>query len=156
MSVERKKKVCFSLQEDKVIQNFVLTHGTSSWSMIEQILPSRTGKQCRERWKNVLDPSLSKREWTKEEDLLLQNLFQQHGQKWSRFVEYFQGRSDVLIRNRYQLLMRHQYKEREINHPAITNSEVIPDRELETDVNMYKWIDDLNSPASYFDIFIKC
>lgn len=31
----------------------------------------RTGKQCRERWLNHLDPSIKKEPWTEEEDQLL-------------------------------------------------------------------------------------
>jgi hypothetical protein len=32
---------------------------------------ARTGKQCRERWHNHLDPSIKKSTWTREEDKIL-------------------------------------------------------------------------------------
>lgn len=36
--------------------------------------PGRTDVQCRERWCNVLDPSLDKGQWTPEEDARLLEL----------------------------------------------------------------------------------
>jgi hypothetical protein len=123
MSRERKTKVCFNLEEDKAIRNFVYTHGTSSWANMKKILPDRTIKQCQERWKNFLDPNLSKEKWTIEEDSLLLNLVGEYGKKWSRFVNHFHGRTDVLIKNRYNLLIRHQLKERELNHQRTSNDE---------------------------------
>jgi hypothetical protein len=64
MSEGRKRKVCFMTEEDQIIRDFVSKHGISSWSKIVKVLPNRTAKQCKERWKNVLDPNLSKSEWT--------------------------------------------------------------------------------------------
>ena len=36
--------------------------------MIATKMPGRTGKQCRERWHNHLDPSIAKERWTEEEN----------------------------------------------------------------------------------------
>ena len=42
------------------------------WTVIASNLPGRTGKQCRERWVNQLDPVI-KRDggWTEEEDRII-------------------------------------------------------------------------------------
>lgn len=42
-----------------------------SWPRIAAQLPGRSGKQCRERWHNQLDPSVSRDSWTEEEDKIL-------------------------------------------------------------------------------------
>lgn len=34
--------------------------GTQTWTEIAQRLPNRSGKQCRERWHNHLDPGIKK------------------------------------------------------------------------------------------------
>lgn len=41
-------------------------HGTCSWTKVGESFSERTGKQCRERWYNHLDPSVKKGEWTAE------------------------------------------------------------------------------------------
>jgi myb proto-oncogene protein len=54
-------------------------YGPKQWSLIAQEMHAdqnndnlaRTGKQCRERWHNHLDPSIKKSVWTREEDKIL-------------------------------------------------------------------------------------
>ena len=45
--------------------------GVRHWGLIGSKLNGRTGKQCRERWHNQLDPSISKHCWTEEEEKIL-------------------------------------------------------------------------------------
>ena len=49
----------------------VAQYGPKRWSLIASNLPGRTGKQCRERWHNQLDPNIKKECWTDEEDRVL-------------------------------------------------------------------------------------
>jgi hypothetical protein len=42
--------------------------GTRRWGLIGSKLNGRTGKQCRERWHNQLDPKINKDNWTEEEE----------------------------------------------------------------------------------------
>ena len=46
-------------------------HGTKHWGVIGAQLNGRTGKQCRERWHNQLDPAIRKDPWTREEEDIL-------------------------------------------------------------------------------------
>ena len=57
--------------EDILLCNVVDELGSNKWTSIGEYMPGRTGKQCRERWHNHLNPNLSKNEWTNEEDLLI-------------------------------------------------------------------------------------
>ena len=57
--------------EDDTVRRLVHEHGTRAWTTVAQALPGRTGKQCRERWHNQLDPSIKKDGWTEEEDAVL-------------------------------------------------------------------------------------
>lgn len=46
----------------------VQEHGVRHWGLIGSKLNGRTGKQCRERWHNQLDPNISKHMWTEDEE----------------------------------------------------------------------------------------
>jgi hypothetical protein len=52
----------------------VKTHGVRHWGLIGSKLSGRTGKQCRERWHNQLDPGIVKQGWSEEEELKLQEV----------------------------------------------------------------------------------
>ena len=52
--------------------------------IIARYLPGRLGRQCRERWHNVLDPNIVRREWTKEEDSFIIEMHEKIGSKWSQ------------------------------------------------------------------------
>ncbi len=45
--------------------------GTKNWRKIGAMLNNRTGKQCRERWHNQLDPMINKTPWSQEEEEVL-------------------------------------------------------------------------------------
>ena len=67
----------WSPQEDNAIRELVTRYGTRSWSSIAEHIVSdfdikgRTGKQCRERWHNHLDPHINKEAWTVEEERIM-------------------------------------------------------------------------------------
>ena len=46
--------------EDNTLVALVEKYGTQTWTEIAQKLPHRSGKQCRERWHNHLDPGIRK------------------------------------------------------------------------------------------------
>jgi hypothetical protein len=56
----------WSASEDQQLTELVGQYGGKHWARIASLLPGRTGKQCRERWCNNLDPSLKKGAWTNE------------------------------------------------------------------------------------------
>lgn len=71
----------------------------------------RTGKQCRERYINQLDPNIKKTPWTFEEDAVIKRLHDQLGKKWSKFMDLLPGRSDNAIKNRWHVISRDNYAE---------------------------------------------
>ena len=74
------------------------------WSKIAYHLLGRTDIQCRERWCNILDPSLEDVEWTNEEDIKLLNLYREHGNKWSLIAKYYGNRTDNTCWRRWKYL----------------------------------------------------
>jgi hypothetical protein len=47
----------WSAEEDAFLAQLVEKHGAEKWVQIAKLLGSRSGKQCRERWHNHLDPT---------------------------------------------------------------------------------------------------
>ena len=79
-------------------------YGYRKWSKIANHLPGRTDIQCRERWCNILDPSLEEVEWTQEEDIKLLNMNRKYGNKWSKIAKEYGNRTDNTCWRRWKFL----------------------------------------------------
>lgn len=82
--------------------------GANNWSQIASLMPGRISKQCRERWINNLDPNLSKRMWSEEEDNKILELHAKYGNKWSLISKHIPGRTDNSIKNRFNSNLKRQ------------------------------------------------
>lgn len=78
----------------------------------KEIIPGRTLKQCRERWKNVLNPNLNKDIFTIEEQYLLFKLYSVFNGRWSYFSSIFPSiRSDNYLKNKFYSTIRRKRRE---------------------------------------------
>ena len=99
-------KGTWTKEEDQILTKIVTTTGARNWTHVAKSLPGRIGKQCHERWHNHLDPAISKRKWTMEEDLLIVKLHLVHGNRWCDIAKKVDGRTDNAIKNRYNSNLR--------------------------------------------------
>jgi len=96
----------WTIQEDDKLYRWVETHGAKKWSLCAEIVYGRSGKQCRERWFNTLNPNVIKGNWTEEEDYLIFKFFAEYGSKWSKISSNFKGRTENSIKNRVYSTLR--------------------------------------------------
>lgn len=95
------KKGHWAVEDDNIIRREV-EHGNFKWSDIAKRLHSiRTGKQCRERWANHLNPALKKSPWTDEEDEQLLAAQAVLGNVWTKIAKTLDGRSENEVKNRW-------------------------------------------------------
>lgn len=100
----RKKVGRWTVEEDKRLKLAVMVYGPKSWKKIASFVPGRTEVQCRERWCNVIDPSLKLDEWTEEEDTKLKEAVSLHGYCWAKVALSVPPRTDNQCRRRWTVL----------------------------------------------------
>jgi hypothetical protein len=102
----KKQKGTFSKEEDDLIISFVDKNGLNSFQKITSVLPTRTVRQNRERYRLYLDPTVNRNPFTSEENDLLLKLVIQYQQKWFQIAKQFNRRTDVALKYRYNKLSR--------------------------------------------------
>ncbi len=96
----------WSTNEDKLLKEWVDVEGPTKWSACAVRIPGRSGKQCRERWHNTLNPDVKKGEWTPEEDKVIFELQSSIGPKWTEIAKNLPGRTENSIKNRFYSTVR--------------------------------------------------
>ncbi|XP_047953632.1 transcription factor CSA-like [Salvia hispanica] len=68
--------------EDTKPKELVALYGPQNWNLIAEKLDGRSGKSCRLRWFNQLDPRINRRAFTEEEEEGLMAAHRMYGNKW--------------------------------------------------------------------------
>jgi len=109
-------------EEDQLLLQMVQTMKMPmKWSLVAQSLPERTGKQCRERYVNHLNPRLKVADWSTVEDATIFAFYNSSGSHWAQMSKMIPGRTDNGIKNRFHNLRRQL--EREDDHRLRLNSD---------------------------------
>lgn len=106
-------------KEDEIIREFVNQNGDKEWAKLALLLHGRTGKQCRERFKNHLDSSLSNTPWTNDDDEKLIKLHEQFGNSWTKIAKNFQGKTDNCVKNRWNSTLKKRLERMQKGEPII-------------------------------------
>ena len=85
--------------------------GPQQWEQISAKMPGRTGKQCRERWHNQLNPLLKKQRWSIQEEWVLFIPHQTIKNRWAEITNVLLGRSDNSIKNYWNSTLLHKQGE---------------------------------------------
>lgn len=100
----------FTPDEDKRLLQLVSQYGSKAWVIIARFMPKRNSRQCRERYLNYLSPFINKGDWSEKEDELLLIKYQEFGSKWVTIASFFPDRTDAMVKNRFQVLLRRSLK----------------------------------------------
>ncbi|OHT06661.1 hypothetical protein TRFO_25188 [Tritrichomonas foetus] len=104
MAGPNSRKIKFTKAEDKRLAELVSIYDDHAWDKVAKHMPSRTPRQCRERWTNYVNPIISQRPWTHHEDHLLMIKQNKYGNKWKSISRFFPDRSKNSIKYRWLLL----------------------------------------------------
>ena len=119
------KRFPFTEQEDKMILEAMKRH-KDDWESVAEYLPGRSPKQIRDRFMNYLRDGLKNTPWTKQEDDILIEMFNEIGPKWSKMKSKLPGRSGNDIKNRWH---KHLFK-RIIQSIALSNYPILSNQEF--------------------------
>lgn len=139
-------KMKWTPREDELLRKAVKEFECRNWRMIAEKIAGRTSKQCLERWYGKLNPDLLASEYTPEEDSILIEKQKIFGNKWSQISTFLPGRSTISVRNRWDLLKRHE-RNPQLNNRGKKEKKMVEQRapEIQEDqVNTTEWVDFLS------------
>ncbi|KAE8132872.1 Homeodomain-like protein [Aspergillus pseudotamarii] len=97
-------------EEDKLLTHAVQIHG-ETWTVVADVVKTRSADQCAKRWKQCLDPQLDRSEWTELENRRLMEACAVKGRRWKEIqMEHFPTRSRNSIKNQHTILTRRYNK----------------------------------------------
>jgi myb proto-oncogene protein len=99
------KKGRWTKDEDEQVMLYYNLVG-KNWGLISKILKKRNWKQVRDRFLNYLDPNISNKPFTNEEDLKIFKLYEKFGSSWRLYESFFPERTADLIKVRFYTITK--------------------------------------------------
>lgn len=105
----------WTAEEDAQLKAAITSIGPKKWHDIAKFVPTRTSKQCRERWLNCLDPNIKKGAFEPWEDQLIIEKQREIGNHWSNIARLLPGRSPGAVKNRWYSGLKNFHQADQLN-----------------------------------------
>ena len=154
---EMKIRRLWAKEEDDKLAKLVDMHG-KDWNAIAREMPERNRKQIRDRYNNTLDPKFKKNDWTFQEDLKLIQIYKKYGPKWALISSIFEGRSETMIKNRYNNHLKKKVGESfsETNNHECSGQETAGNKESPLNSNVIvKMEEETKSPNQDLSTYLE-
>ena len=109
LNVTRQK---WSKGENTLLERIVRDNKGLKWDQIAEKFNAsaptmkKTGKQCRERFRNYIDVCNINTKWTREEKILFVLLHSTYGNRWEEIAKFYEEKKDRTIKNFFFVYMR--------------------------------------------------